>query len=134
MAGSPRARFIQQVRDPIPFIFMPEGQAGYFRDGIVEVRDVPCLVPLWLQVRAWDTRLGSSYEQVVNLDLGGYGQSALFQLEGANFCDPNPPPPPHLIGLQSFSLLPVIPEPSPIWLLLLGLPLLALRRRRSKQT
>jgi len=85
----------------------------------------------WLQVVAWDARLGATYEDVVNLGIGGYGQSPLFYaLSGGGATLPPPPNP--LIGLQSFSLLPVIPEPSATLILLVGLPLLFRRFRRPK--
>jgi hypothetical protein len=116
---------------PITFTFRPNGMDGYFSGGLVIITNA--CGPTWLQVRAWDARVGSSYEQVVNLGLGGYGESSLFQLRGSDFCLPNPAPSPPLLGMQFFSLLPVIPEPSPLWLLLLGLPLLALRRRPWKR-
>jgi hypothetical protein len=121
---------------PVPFTLMPGGQAGYFRDpgGFVSIPTVPCGQVAWLKVRAWDARLGASYEEVVSLGLGGYGESNLFEKRGGNLCLGVATPPELLIGLQSFSLLPVIPEPSPLWLVLLGLPLLALRRRRLKRT
>lgn len=70
----------------------------------------------WLQVRAWDSRLGAFYEDAVALGIGGYGESPLFFAEGGDpFREPAEPPAP-LIGLQSFSLRPV-PEPS-TWMLL----------------
>lgn len=85
----------------------------------------------WVQVRAWDTRLGATYEEVSALGTGGYGESALLFARGG---DPNGAPPTSprpLIGLQSFSLRP-IPEPS-IWQLsLLGLPALLLLRRKGR--
>ena len=101
--------------------------AGYFFDWQDYVRAVPGVVPggpAWVQVRAWDARLGGSYEQVVALDIGGYGESNLFRLNsgGCLQCEPS-----YLVGLQSFSL---VPEPSLVVLLLLGLPLLLLRKRR----
>jgi hypothetical protein len=66
----------------------------------------------WLQVRAWDARLGPTYEDVAVLGLGGYGESPLFYARGGNpFLIPAELPGP-LIGLQSFSLRAVIPEPS----------------------
>jgi hypothetical protein len=85
----------------------------------------------WVQVRAWDTRLGASYDDVAALDMGGYGESPLFRARGGDpFIIPAEAPGP-LIGLQSFSLRPV-PEPT-LWLLLAlgGVPIcLAARRRR----
>jgi hypothetical protein len=112
---------------PVPFTFAPEDQAGYFRDtGYVQIGNVACGATPWLQVRAWDTRLGGAYEDVVALGIGGYGESDLFQHRGGD-CDAGPPEP--LFGLESFSLLPVVPEPSCSVLLLLGLPWLIWRSR-----
>jgi hypothetical protein len=114
---------------PVPFTYMPGGLGGYFAYGIVQITNV-CIIPAWLQVRAWDARLGSTYEEVIALGVGGYGQSPLFQLHGSDTCLPNPPPAVHLIGLQSFSL---VPEPGPVLLLLIAVPWVVLRlRRRSK--
>lgn len=103
----------------VPFL---EGvAAGYF--GTSEsavIFQVPPGGSAWLQVKAWDTRLGATYEEVAAIGLGGYGESPLFYAAGGN-PGPNPTPPGPLIGLQSFNLLPVIPEPSPVLLLLPGL-------------
>ena len=61
----------------------------------------------WLQVRAWDGRLGSTYEEVAALDIGGYGESAVFYADGSSpFAEPPALPAP-LIGLESFSLRPI---------------------------
>lgn len=101
---------------------------GYFISGSasLSVLELPALSSAWLQVRAWDARLGGTYEAVVARGVGGYGESNLLYLQGGN---PNalgfPTP---LVGLQSFSILPVVPEPSAVWLLLLGLPLLFWRK------
>jgi hypothetical protein len=54
----------------------------------------------WLQLRVWDLRLGSSYEEVAVRALGGYGESALFYARGGGALElPQP-----LTGLQSFRL------------------------------
>ena len=95
--------------------------AGYFQNlQTALVPNVPGNTFVWLQVRAWDARLGATYEAVVALGQGGYGASPLFFALGG---DPNgvPPTGPRpLIGLQSFSLLPVVPEPATWVLLALG--------------
>ena len=60
---------------------------------------------VWLQIRAWDRRLGSTYEDVAARGLGGYGESPLFYAQGSPgpLCDPPCEGAP-LIGLQSFKL------------------------------
>jgi hypothetical protein len=102
---------------------------GYFMSssGFLSVPSVPPNGWAWLQVRAWEARLGPTYEEVAALGVGGYGESPLFYAQGGNPYDYKGLPKP-LIGLQSFSLLPVIPEPSASALVLLGLPLLLWRR------
>jgi len=74
----------------------------------------------WLQVRAWDTRLGSTYEAVQVLGLGGFGESQPFYAQGGNPLADPPDIPKPLVGLQSFSLREVVPEPSTWALLTLG--------------
>jgi hypothetical protein len=60
-----------------------------------------------LLVRAWDSRLGETFEQVLELGIGGYGESDLFRVKveppGARQIH-------RLTGLESFSLLPMAPE------------------------
>jgi len=117
------------VMAPAPFTFMPGGQSGYFSESFVYIPSVSCGGVAWLQVRAWDAHLGTSYEEAVSQDLGGYGESNLFQKQGGYYCGlPGLPEP--LTGLQSFALRDVIPEPSSTLLLLLGLPALFFLRRR----
>jgi len=86
----------------------------------------------WLQVRAWDARLGATYEDVLALGIGGYGSSPLFYATGGNPYDLLGIPPP-LIGLQSFSLAAVVPEPS-TWALLAcgGIGLWTARKTRPQ--
>jgi hypothetical protein len=104
--------------------------AGYFvLQGYVEVPGVSPGAPASVQVRAWDAGLGSSYEQVVALGIGGYGESILLHINSGGTLQSLPAP---LLGLQSFSLLAEVPEPNAVVLLLFGLPLLLLRKRRCK--
>ena len=116
---------------PVPFTYVSPGQPGYFArgGGAVVVFGVALEQTPWLQVRAWDARLGSSYDEVAGLGLGGYGESNFFQKRGGELGGLYPSEP--LIGLESFSLRPIVPEPSSALLLLvLGLPALLLRRHR----
>jgi hypothetical protein len=115
---------------PIPFTYTPNGQSGYFaRGGGVEIGNVPCAGYAWLQVRAWDARLGSTYDEVVSLGIGGYGSSSLFYTRGGDGCSATGLPNQPLIGLQSFSL---VPEPSTWALLGLGVGFLFWRWRRRE--
>jgi hypothetical protein len=111
---------------------VPFGAGGYFFSGVAFL-SVPTVAPYgwaWLELRAWDARLGATYEEVAALGIGGYGESPLFYAQGGNANDLLGFPAP-LIGLQSFSLRPVVPEPSTVALVLLfGLPWLFVRMRR----
>ena len=132
--GGASTNSMQALQPPVPFEIGIG--AGYFYNqspnGWRVVPGVPGGTYAWLQVVAWDARLGASYEDVVSLGIGGYGQSLLFfaQSGGAGVVLLTPPAP--LIGLQSFSLLPIVPESSTALLLLLGLPLLLWRRHFRK--
>jgi hypothetical protein len=124
---APAISFGSRVMSP----FLTGPGAGYYQVTFVEIPSVPGNVSAWLQVKAWDARLGATYEEVASRGLGGYGESALFFAQGGS-SGPNPTLPGPLIGLQSFSLREVVPEPNTVWLLLLGLPLLFVRLRRRK--
>ena len=119
-------------REIVPFFNAPN--AGYVLSGtaFLSVLEVPAGGWAWLQLRAWDARLGGTYEQAAALGVGGYGESVLFYAKGGNPRDLLGPFPGPLIGLQSFSLLPEIPEPSAAWLLLLGLSWFFFHRRRRR--
>ena len=107
--------------------------AGYFTSTkSMTVFQVPGNGLAWVQVRAWDTRLGGNYEQVAALEVGGYGESLLLYIRGGDPLGVPPTLPGSLIGLQSFSLRP-IPEPSVWQLSLLGVSALLLRRRKKRR-
>ena len=112
---------------PVPFTETYNGQAGYFfNPGSVWFSGVPGEGFAWLQVRAWDLRLGETYDEVTALGLGGYGQSRLFYARGGDVGELDPPRP--LLGLQSFSL---VPEPTTYALLVFGAGFLCWRCRRK---
>lgn len=112
-------------------LFAPFDASGYFQDGDAHVPSATADYYSWLQVRAWDARLGATYEEVAALDTGGYGESSIFYAQGRRDNDMLGISAP-LIGLQSFSLRQV-PEPSAWALLILGGVILcwAARRKRS---
>ena len=65
---------------------------------------IPAATPggyAWLQVRAWDARLGATYEEVMALGIGGYGESPLFYAQGSNPFKTLPEAPAPFIGLGS---------------------------------
>jgi hypothetical protein len=98
----------------------------------MSVLDVPNGGWAWLQVRVWDVQVGVTYEEAAARGLGGYGQSALFYARGGDPTGSIPTLPGPLIGLQSFSVLPVVPEPSAWLFLVLGLGGLVGSVRRRK--
>ena len=116
-------------REFTPFTFV---SPGYFSSPEVYlcVLSVPPRGSAWLQVRAWDSRLGATYEEVAALGQGGFGESNLFYTQGGDPFDQFPVPGP-LIGLQSFSLRP-IPEPSTWMVGVLGLASLWFMKRRKR--
>ena len=129
---TPALAYYSRQRVIVPFV--SPGGPGYFLDTYAgrdqadhpTVLSVPASGMAWLEVRAWDLRLGATYESVAVLGLGGYGESLPFYANGIDPLDLLSPPAP-LIGLQSFSLRP-IPEPDAAGLLLLGALLLLLRK------
>jgi hypothetical protein len=121
------------AREIVPF-----RTGGYFRETSSSDNLCVLYVPpygfAWLEVRAWDARLGNTYEAVAALGVGGYGKSPLFYAQGSDaFAEPPVFPAP-LIGLQSFSLLPMVPEPSTWGLLGLGGAALCWARERRRRS
>jgi len=108
---------------------------GYFcsYNGFIGIPTVPPLGYAWLEVRAWDTRLGATYEDVAALGMGGYGESPAFYAQGGDPISSLGTSPFPLIGLQSFSLRPV-PEPSTWALAVLGGLVLVFRHLTTKLT
>lgn len=99
-------------------VLVPFVRPGYFTGDYGIVLSVPDSGWAWLQVKVWDVALGSTYEEAVARGLGGYGQSTLFYAQGGGNVSLQLPQP--LLGLQSFSVLQPIPEPSTWALLALG--------------
>ena len=99
-------------------LIVPFEVQGYFQDGQAQVPSLTGGGYSWLQLRAWDARLGSTYEEAAALDMGGYGESSLFYAQGKDPGDMLGIPAP-LIGLESFSLR-AVPEPATWTFLALG--------------
>jgi hypothetical protein len=115
-------------REFAPFTFV---EPGYFSspENFLAIRDIQPNGWAWLQVRAWDARLGATYEEVAALGIGGFGESPLFYAQSGNPFDQFPFPG-RLIGLESFSLRPIIPEPSTLALFALGSVIMWMVRQR----
>jgi len=82
-------------------------KAGYFGNPQNAQRNIPAVVPgdqAFVQVRAWDARLGATYEEAQARNIGGYGESEVFTvITGGCFqCILR-----YLVGLESFSLRPI---------------------------
>jgi len=101
--------------------FLTGAGAGYFIGGKRSVPGVPGNTIGVLQVRAWDTLSGATWDLATIK-----GQSPLLTTLSLGL---DPATPPNMVGLQSFSLT-VIPEPSTIALAILGAAALFLRRRK----
>jgi hypothetical protein len=118
-------------------VIIPLRVPGYFwagGDGRLVLTDVAPRSWAYLQVKVWDAGLGPTYEAVLARGVGGYGQSGLVYAMGrCGGCIP-PDIPGILVGLQSFSVLPVIPELPVGWLLVGGLAGLWYARRRRQRT
>jgi hypothetical protein len=136
---TPALAFFSHQRVFVPFL--SGSGAGIFRDlylgrGSADHPTVLGVPPYtgtaWLEVRAWDVRLGATYEDVVVRGLGGYGESPLFAAHGSDPTALQSLPAP-LIGLQSFSLH-AVPEPSTLALVACGGLAVwwAARRRRGR--
>jgi len=116
-----------QQRGELVRVFAPFGtgdRAGYIRPGQengLGVANPDVGDKCWLQVRAWDTTLGATYEEVAAKGIGGYGESPVFTARGGVPNAENPDLPWPLYGLQSFQLRPIVPEPGTGALLGFGL-------------
>jgi len=110
-----------------PSAFRTGTGAGYWNPGADAARTLTGVnagSDVWLIVKAWDLTKGTSMEAARD-NLGRFGESAAFKV--TTTVAPNPPA--GLAGLTSFSVN-VIPEPSTIALLGLGVAALFLRRRK----
>jgi hypothetical protein len=103
-----------------PVNFRTGSNAGYIVSAVVTVPGLPKDTKVFVEMRAWEAG-ANSYEAAV---AGGklFGKSDPIQLTLTEA--PNPPP--DMVGLKSFSL---VPEPSTMALGLLGAAALMLRRR-----
>jgi len=125
--GGPNAGALAAVGTSNPF--RSGAAAGYFVSGTktfdpAAANNVAPGATAVLQVRAWEGIAGSVYVDTVK-----HGKSGDLSIATGGAGSP-PSVPADLVGLQSFSLLAAVPEPSTIALGALGLVALFLRRRK----
>lgn len=96
--------------------------AGYINSVQISLPGTAAGQTVFVQMRAWATAQGASWE-AAQASGTGYGQSDVIQVALVEA----PTLPNQMVGLNSFAL---VPEPSTIALGLLGLGVLALRRRK----
>jgi len=116
--GGPDAGSLQAMGPAIGF--STGAGAGYFIGGQRIVTTVPGNTIAFLQVRAWDSLSGVTWDTASIRAVSPILQLSLGQA---------PATPPNMVGLQSFSLA-AVPEPSTIALAMLGAAALFLRRRK----
>jgi len=108
--------------------FRPAGAgAGYWNAGADATRVLTGILPntqVWLQVRAWDSTFGATYD-LAKAAGGLWGDSNVFTAIAGGGTPPVAPA--NMTGLTSFTL---VPEPSTLALGILGAVALLLRRRK----
>ena len=120
---------LSRLATAVAFRDAPEAGRGYITDGVVAVPGVLPGAMAWVQLRAWRSDLGSSFE-VAELTGGGLyvGESNRFQIElGGEGVGP----PAVMVGLQGFWI--PIPEPSAPALLIVGFSSMLLYSSRFGQ-
>jgi len=115
------------VGDPIAFRSTPDTGKGYWPGATRTIPGVAENGTAQVKVYAWASSLGATLAEVQAKNMGGWGESALLSSVatggGLN-------PPTALVGLQSFNISEVVPEPSIAALGLLGAGLLLIRRKK----
>jgi len=119
------ARSLNAILDTAA-VFRTGAGAGYWNAGADATRVLPGITPntqVWLQVRAWDSTFGATYD-IAKAAGGVWGDSNVFTAIAGGGSPPVAPA--NMTGLTSFTL---VPEPSTIALGILGAVALLLRRR-----
>jgi len=113
------------VGAPIPFRNSGAG-TGYWVGETRTLAGIPENGSATVRVVAWSTALGATYDEAVAKGQGGIGESAPITITTGGGLNP----PAALVGLQGFTLSPLVPEPSIAVLGLLGAGLLLIRRKK----
>lgn len=106
--AGPAAELLAPTGPAAPF--KSGNAAGLFNGGSCYISSVAPGDIATVQVRAWDSAFGPSYEAARSAG-GRIGESLIFQIRTARQEPPEPPP--YLLALQSFSLHPAQPAPPP---------------------
>jgi len=122
------------VGDPLPFL--TGADAGYWAATVVTINTVDANGVAFVQVRAWDTAFGSTYEAATASNGNEFGASRPLSL----YPTVAPDLPATLVGLESFTfVLPIggssscVPEPSIVLLAVLGTVPFFLRRQSNRR-
>jgi hypothetical protein len=112
---------------PVAFRDTPAAAQGYITSGgTVEIPGVASGATASVKLVAWAASSGASYAAAKASGLGGVGESAAITVTAGG----GTLPPGNLVGLATFNLSPIVPEPSIAALGLLGAGLLVLRRKK----
>jgi hypothetical protein len=123
--AGPSQSTLTPIGDPLPF--RTSAAAGYWNAETRTIDRVDASGNAYVQVRAWATALGPTYEAAVAAGSGGFGNSTIISVKPTVA----PDLPATLVGLTSFSLSSPCPEPPVTTLAVLGcFVFLTLRRRR----
>lgn len=115
-----------------PVEFRNDAGIGYITaGGNVAIPGVAGGSAAQVKVVAWHTSLGNDYAAAVAANMGGVGESAVITIAAVGNPGAVPPTPAaNLVGLQAFTVTPLIPEPTVAALGLLGAGLLLIRRKK----
>ena len=95
--AGPSLELLRPAGQPTPF--QTGFEAGYFTPQLVTLANVPPGSNCVVQVRAWESSKGNSYEEARALG-GKFGKSEILTITAGGAAEP----PAYLLGLQSFSL------------------------------
>lgn len=131
-AGADPSTF-QAVGSPVAFRDAAGQPFGYIVGGgtVTLPTGFPGGTPAQFQLRAWAASQGATYEAAQAAGQGGFGASAPFSVTPGNpNATPVPDLPANLVGLQAFTVSPIVPEPAVAALGLIGAGLLLIRRKK----
>jgi len=125
--AGPVGGILGPIGAPVPFL--TGTGAGYWRSATATILTVAPGATASVQIRAWATAAGGTYEAALAAS-GGTGQSATLSVVTGGAGSP-PSLPTDLAGLTSFAIVGgVVPEPSVLALGALGGLALLIRRRK----